>query len=152
MPTAVFGRRHRNMSTSTSLMATSTQIRGGAVAAPDNLEDVERLILKAGMEQKLVVIDFSATWCGYVVIGHLPGVDCCLDGRYLDVVKYQTTRVGGTRFHLCVSPPTLVLCFYSVAAPTVQLYTPQTLQNDCSLGTYVRADSLRQSWRFTLSS
>ena len=39
-------------------------IRGGAVAEPGTLEDVEAAVLKAASEQKLVVIDFSATWCG----------------------------------------------------------------------------------------
>jgi hypothetical protein len=35
------------------------------VLEPETLEDVEAIITKAGSEQKLVVIDFSATW--YVV-------------------------------------------------------------------------------------
>uniref|UniRef100_A0A7S3PC09 Thioredoxin domain-containing protein n=1 Tax=Amphora coffeiformis TaxID=265554 RepID=A0A7S3PC09_9STRA len=39
-------------------------LRGGAVAEPGTLEDVEAAVLKASSEQKLVVIDFSATWCG----------------------------------------------------------------------------------------
>lgn len=42
----------------------SVLVRGGAVAEPDTLEDVEAAILKASSEEKLVVIDFSATWCG----------------------------------------------------------------------------------------
>jgi thiol:disulfide interchange protein len=39
-------------------------IRGGDVAELTTLQDVEAAILKASSEQKLVVIDFSATWCG----------------------------------------------------------------------------------------
>lgn len=39
-------------------------IRGGDVAELATLQDVEAAILKASSEQKLVVIDFSATWCG----------------------------------------------------------------------------------------
>ncbi|KAL7571038.1 hypothetical protein ACA910_003755 [Epithemia clementina (nom. ined.)] len=39
-------------------------IRGGAVEEPESLADVKALLLKAGSEQKLVVIDFTATWCG----------------------------------------------------------------------------------------
>jgi len=38
------------------------KIRGGQVHEPTTLEDVEALLMKAGSEQKLVVIDFSATW------------------------------------------------------------------------------------------
>ena len=37
-------------------------LRGGAVLEPKSLDDVESMLLKAGSEQKLVVIDFSATW------------------------------------------------------------------------------------------
>mmetsp|Transcript_20235 Transcript_20235/g.58526 ORF Transcript_20235/g.58526 Transcript_20235/m.58526 type:complete len:174 (-) Transcript_20235:100-621(-) len=39
-------------------------IRGGDVQEPATLADVESIILKASAEGKLVVIDFSATWCG----------------------------------------------------------------------------------------
>mmetsp|Transcript_39911 Transcript_39911/g.82988 ORF Transcript_39911/g.82988 Transcript_39911/m.82988 type:complete len:173 (+) Transcript_39911:141-659(+) len=39
-------------------------MRGGAVEEPDSLQDVESIILRAGGEGKLVVIDFTATWCG----------------------------------------------------------------------------------------
>jgi hypothetical protein len=38
------------------------QVRGGSVVEPDTLEDVEDILLKAGAESKLVVIDFTATW------------------------------------------------------------------------------------------
>lgn len=37
-------------------------MRGGQVFEPETLEDVEAILLKAGSEQKLVVIDFGATW------------------------------------------------------------------------------------------
>jgi hypothetical protein len=37
-------------------------VRGGAVLEPESLDDVESILIKAGSEQKLVVIDFSATW------------------------------------------------------------------------------------------
>lgn len=39
-------------------------VRGGQVLQPDTLEEVESILLRAGSESKLVVIDFSATWCG----------------------------------------------------------------------------------------
>lgn len=35
-------------------------LRGGAVVEYETLEDVEAAVMKASMEQKLVVIDFSA--------------------------------------------------------------------------------------------
>lgn len=47
------------------------QVRGGggSVLEPDTLDDVESILLKAGAESKLVVIDFTATW--YVVAGRI---------------------------------------------------------------------------------
>ena len=38
--------------------------RGGEVYEPTTLEDVDALLIRASGEGKLVVIDFSATWCG----------------------------------------------------------------------------------------
>lgn len=40
------------------------EVRGGAVLEPESAADVDAILLKAGSEGKLVVIDFSATWCG----------------------------------------------------------------------------------------
>jgi hypothetical protein len=37
-------------------------MRGGQVFEPESLQEVEDIILRAGSEQKLVVIDFGATW------------------------------------------------------------------------------------------
>lgn len=39
-------------------------VRGGDVLEPETLQDVDSILLRAGSEGKLVVIDFSATWCG----------------------------------------------------------------------------------------
>jgi thiol-disulfide isomerase/thioredoxin len=39
-------------------------LRGGAVLEHTTLADVEATLLRAGSENKLVVIDFSAVWCG----------------------------------------------------------------------------------------
>jgi len=39
-------------------------IRGGAVQEPSSLDQVEAALLRASAEGKLVVIDFTATWCG----------------------------------------------------------------------------------------
>ena len=40
------------------------EVRGGEVLEPETLDDVENILLKAGAENQLTVIDFSATWCG----------------------------------------------------------------------------------------
>lgn len=39
-------------------------VRGGQVLEAETLQDVESILLRAGSEQQLVVIDFTATWCG----------------------------------------------------------------------------------------
>jgi len=39
-------------------------LRGGELHEPETLEDVNSLVLKAGSEGRLVIIDFTATWCG----------------------------------------------------------------------------------------
>jgi thioredoxin 1 len=38
--------------------------RGGAVHHCESLADVDAILVRAGSEEKLVVIDFTATWCG----------------------------------------------------------------------------------------
>mmetsp|Transcript_15318 Transcript_15318/g.19977 ORF Transcript_15318/g.19977 Transcript_15318/m.19977 type:complete len:178 (-) Transcript_15318:357-890(-) len=40
------------------------QLRGGAVLEPSSLPDMESIIIRAGSEGKLIVVDFTATWCG----------------------------------------------------------------------------------------
>jgi len=39
-------------------------LRGGELHKPETLEDVNSLVLRAGSAGQLVVIDFTATWCG----------------------------------------------------------------------------------------
>ena len=43
---------------------TTLSLRGGEVLESKTWEDVQSIIMKASNEGKLVVIDFSATWCG----------------------------------------------------------------------------------------
>ena len=38
------------------------QLRGGELHHPETVDDVDAIILKASSEQKLVVIDFTASW------------------------------------------------------------------------------------------
>jgi hypothetical protein len=74
-PVALFGiSRHvplvESSKSSSSLSSASTTavrrglhgLRAGAVVEPETLADVEALLVKAGSEGHLVVIDFSATW------------------------------------------------------------------------------------------
>eukprot|EP00553_Chaetoceros_curvisetus_P000485 CAMPEP_0204616128 /NCGR_PEP_ID=MMETSP0717-20131115/3447_1 /ASSEMBLY_ACC=CAM_ASM_000666 /TAXON_ID=230516 /ORGANISM="Chaetoceros curvisetus" /LENGTH=164 /DNA_ID=CAMNT_0051629259 /DNA_START=109 /DNA_END=600 /DNA_ORIENTATION=+ len=43
---------------------TALSLRGGEVQEPTTLQEVEDILMKASAEGKLVVIDFSAVWCG----------------------------------------------------------------------------------------
>ena len=38
------------------------KLRGGAVQTPESLQDMESIVLRAGSEGKLIVVDFTATW------------------------------------------------------------------------------------------
>lgn len=44
-------------------------MRGGAVLEPETSEDVDAILLRAGSEGKLVVIDFTAT-CKYSIVSY----------------------------------------------------------------------------------
>jgi thiol-disulfide isomerase/thioredoxin len=54
---AVFGVSQR-------FVVVTNHIRGGALEEPESAQDVDAILLRAASEGKLVVIDFSATWCG----------------------------------------------------------------------------------------
>lgn len=47
-----------------SVLPSILAMRGGEVFEPTTLEDVNDILMRASAEGKLVVIDFSATWCG----------------------------------------------------------------------------------------
>jgi len=47
-----------------SSLDTTLSIRGGEVLEPSTLSEVDDILMKASAEGKLVVIDFTATWCG----------------------------------------------------------------------------------------
>mmetsp|Transcript_8773 Transcript_8773/g.13585 ORF Transcript_8773/g.13585 Transcript_8773/m.13585 type:complete len:170 (+) Transcript_8773:139-648(+) len=59
--------RSKNSPSVFGVIPTITQLRGGAgsgVVEATTLEQVNDLILKAAMNNQLVVIDFTASWCG----------------------------------------------------------------------------------------
>ena len=60
----IFGiaRRVPSHRSSSSCQSTIVSLRGGQVIEPETLEEVESILVRAGSEGKLVVIDFSATW------------------------------------------------------------------------------------------
>jgi thiol-disulfide isomerase/thioredoxin len=66
--------RRRVPCTASAELSTFHVLRGGGgddeestpktVHTPTSVEDLDAILLKAGSEQQLVVIDFTATWCG----------------------------------------------------------------------------------------
>jgi thiol:disulfide interchange protein len=64
----------RRVQCTASALSTFNLLRGGGgddeestpktVHTPTSVEDLDAILLKAGSEQQLVVIDFTATWCG----------------------------------------------------------------------------------------
>ncbi|KAL3937514.1 MAG: hypothetical protein SGARI_002096 [Bacillariaceae sp.] len=51
-------------SASTASTAAIHELRGGDLHEPETLQEVEALVLNAATNRQLVVIDFTASWCG----------------------------------------------------------------------------------------
>ena len=49
---------------SSSTTSTIAQLRGGELLQPGSLEEMDGIVASAALNQQLVVIDFTATWCG----------------------------------------------------------------------------------------
>jgi len=60
----VFGIPEAKLARKSSAANAVHAIRGGDLHTPGTLEDVNSLVIRAGSAGQLVVIDFTATWCG----------------------------------------------------------------------------------------
>mmetsp|Transcript_11573 Transcript_11573/g.29299 ORF Transcript_11573/g.29299 Transcript_11573/m.29299 type:complete len:185 (+) Transcript_11573:294-848(+) len=60
----VFGVPAAKLARKSSSVNIVHKFRGGELHEPETLEDVNSLVLRAGSAGQLVVIDFTATWCG----------------------------------------------------------------------------------------
>jgi len=60
----VFGIPEAKLARKSTAASAIHGLRGGELHKPETLEDVNALILGAGSAGRLVVIDFTATWCG----------------------------------------------------------------------------------------
>jgi thiol-disulfide isomerase/thioredoxin len=82
-------------------------LRGGQILEPETLADVQAILLKAGADQKLVCLNFSAHWCGPCKM------IAPLVSRVVGVLDAH--RGGGRRFSLSRSLSSLNLYSYSLA-------------------------------------
>ncbi|KAL9190331.1 hypothetical protein ACHAXT_007542 [Thalassiosira profunda] len=66
LPTRAFGvaAAHRAKTSSTSHITDVLGMRGGAVHESSTLSDLEGKIQSAALQDKLTIVDFTATWCG----------------------------------------------------------------------------------------
>ena len=56
--------RNKNRISNTQIIPRGGGAAGGAVIECENLADVDAILTKAALNDQLVVIDFTATWCG----------------------------------------------------------------------------------------
>ncbi|KAL3906931.1 MAG: hypothetical protein SGILL_009079, partial [Bacillariaceae sp.] len=60
----IFGVTESKLAKAGSAAAAPKPPDGGELHEPETLQDVESLVLGAATNRKLVVIDFTASWCG----------------------------------------------------------------------------------------
>mmetsp|Transcript_9144 Transcript_9144/g.22240 ORF Transcript_9144/g.22240 Transcript_9144/m.22240 type:complete len:178 (+) Transcript_9144:362-895(+) len=86
-------------------------VRGGELHEPSTLEEVNSLVLRAGSAGQLVVVDFTATWCGpcQMIAPFLKEI-AAEQGDQLRIIKMDSDKYPKLSSELKVQGlPTLVL-------------------------------------------
>eukprot|EP00536_Pseudo-nitzschia_multiseries_P017087 jgi/Psemu1/223711/e_gw1.1371.4.1 len=104
-------------------------LRGGELHEPSTLEEVNALVLRAGSAGQLVVVDFTATWCGPCQM--IAPLFKEMSETYDDVVflKVDVDENADTAQHYSVSAmPTFLFIKGGVVLERVMGANPQRLK------------------------
>lgn len=126
----VFGIPEAKLARKTAAANAVHSLRGGGMHEPKTLDDVNALVLKAGSAGQLVVIDFTATWCGPCQM--IAPVFKKLSQDHDDVVflKVDVDQNPDTAAHYNVSAmPTFIFIKGGVVVERVMGADPNKLQS-----------------------
>jgi len=130
----VFGVPEAKLARKSAVTSAVLALRGGELHEPETLEEVNALVLRAGSAGQLVVIDFTATWCGPCQM--IAPIFKKLSNKYDDVVflKVDVDENAETAANYNVSAmPTFIFIKGGVVVERVMGADPNKLQSSIDL-------------------